>query len=163
MPAKRDQGRSWRTVLESDLRLIRATLALLLVIWLVVPAGAQETDLKPFARSMGLVDVTGFVDVVTTLRRTGRLPERYLTKQEADRRGWRPGSDLCRVADGAAIGGSRFGNYERRLPEKRGRRFYEADLDFNCGRRGAKRLVWSNDGQMFVTVDHYETFHAVPK
>jgi guanyl-specific ribonuclease Sa len=61
------------------------------------------------------------------------------------------------------IGGDRFGNRERRLPEARGRSWREADIDSTCGRRGARRLVFSSDGLIEVTVDHYETFEEVPR
>jgi guanyl-specific ribonuclease Sa len=70
---------------------------------------------------------------------------------------------LCRAAPDKAIGGDRFGNREGRLPTARGRVWYEADLDFNCGKRGAKRLLWSSDGLIYVTTDHYQTFREVPK
>jgi hypothetical protein len=137
---------------------------LLLVLLIAAPALAREPvdDLRRFAREVGLRDVEAFVTTVTTLRRDGRLPDRYLTKNAASRAGWRPGDDLCRVAPGKTIGGDRFGNRERRLPSARDRVWYEADLDFNCGRRGARRLVWSNDGLIYVTTDHYETFRPVP-
>lgn len=137
---------------------------LLLVLLVAAPALARSPvdQLRLFAREVGLRDVEGFVMTVTALRQDGRLPDRYVTKRDASRAGWRPGDDLCRVAPGKAIGGDRFGNRERRLPAAAGRVWYEADLDFNCGRRGARRLVWSNDGLIYVTTDHYETFRPVP-
>lgn len=139
----------------SSVRLALVLLSLALPVW-------ADDGLSAFARSVGLRDVDGFVETVTELRRAGRLPDRYVTKDEAEDLGWRPGSDLCDVDPDASIGGDRFGNRERRLPERQGRRWREADLDFNCGRRGAKRLVWSNDGLIYVTVDHYDSFRKVP-
>jgi hypothetical protein len=131
---------------------------------LLVAAGAlaDEAGLRNLAHELGLRDVAGFVEAVESLRDSGRLPERYIAKRAAEQLGWRPGADLCASAPGRVIGGDRFGNRERRLPERPGRRWYEADLDFACGRRGAARLVWSSDGLMFVTVDHYDSFVAVP-
>jgi ribonuclease T1 len=126
-------------------------------------AFADQADLRAFGRGLGLRDLDGFVEAVTAIREDGRLPERWITKREAERLGWRPGRDLCEVADDVAIGGDRFGNREGRLPSRKGRRWTEADLDFACGRRGAKRLVFSNDRLIFVTVDHYDTFHEVPE
>jgi hypothetical protein len=123
---------------------------------------ADETRLVQFAREVGLADVDEFVETVISLRARRALPERYLTKRAAEALGWRPGDDLCRVAPGRALGGDRFGNRERRLPEASGRVWREADLDFACGRRGPRRLLWSSDGLVFVTVDHYQTFKAVP-
>jgi hypothetical protein len=141
--------------------MLRAARFALLLLLLALPAWA-EADLQAFARSHGLRDIDGFVETVTELRRSGRLPDRYVTKDEAEGLGWRPGSDLCDVAPEASIGGDRFGNRERRLPERQGRRWREADLDFDCGRRGAKRLVWSSDGLIYVTTDHYDSFTRVP-
>jgi ribonuclease T1 len=139
-------------------------LRLLLVVLIAAPALARGPgeDLRQFARSAGLRDVDGFVATVGALRQDGRLPDRYVTKAEAARAGWRPGDDLCRAAPGKAIGGDRFGNRERRLPVADGRAWYEADLDFACGRRGARRLLWSSDGLIYVTTDHYQTFRRVP-
>ena len=137
--------------------------ALILCVLLAASAAADESRLRAFAREVGLADAGGFVETIESLDRTGRLPPRYAAKKEAEALGWKPGSDLCRVAPGRAIGGDRFGNREKRLPEASGRRWYEADLDFACGRRGAKRLVYSSDGLRFVTVDHYESFREVPR
>lgn len=146
------------------LRRLRLLLAALLL--LLPPAGlalAGEAEVRAFARQIRLRDVDGFAEAVAALRATGRLPPRYVTKDEAEDLGWRPGSDLCDSAPGRTIGGDRFGNRERRLPDRRGRRWFEADLDFACGRRGAKRLVWSSDGLVYATIDHYETFREVPE
>lgn len=137
-------------------------LLLVLLLW-PLAALAGPAEIRLFARSEGIVDVEGFLATVESLRKTKKLPPQYLTKQEAARLGWQPGVDLCTVARGRALGGSRFGNRERRLPEKRDRKWFEADVDFFCGSRGPKRLVWSNDGLMYLTTDHYQTFKEVPK
>ena len=100
------------------------------------------------------------VAAVETIRRSGRLPDWYLTKRDAEHQGWRPGQDLCRAAPGKAIGGDRFLNAERRLPPGQWR---EADVDAACGRRGPKRLVYSSDGVIYLTVDHYRSFERVPQ
>jgi hypothetical protein len=128
------------------------------------PAHADEADWRRFAREMRLADIDGFVDTVRSIRTTGTLPaKRYIDKGDAERHGWRPGGDLCRVSGGRAIGGDRFSNREGRLPSVPGRRWTEADLDFDCGRRNAKRLVFSSDRLIYVTIDHYETFREVPR
>lgn len=118
---------------------------------------------QPAAPLVGLSfdDPTSVQAVIETVRATGRLPDHYVTKREAEALGWRPGSDLCDAAPDRVIGGDRFGNREGLLPDAPGRQWYEADLDFDCGRRGAKRLVFSNDGLIFVSVDHYESFVEV--
>jgi len=124
---------------------------------------ADEAALARFAARAGLGDIEGFVAAVEAIDATGRLPARYLAKAQAEKLGWRPGQDLCKAAPGKAIGGDRFSNRERHLPEKPGRQYREADLDYACGARGAKRLVFSNDGLRFVTVDHYRSFLEVPR
>jgi hypothetical protein len=130
---------------------------------LITPLQARDApDLREFAARAGLQDTSGFADTMTVLRSNGRLPARYLTKHAAEALGWKPGQDLCRAAPGRAIGGDNFSNRERRLPDKRDRRWHEADLDYACGARGPKRLVWSSDGLAFVTVDHYTSFVPVP-
>jgi hypothetical protein len=124
---------------------------------------ADAAGLADFARRVGLSDVDRFVATIEALDATGRLPERYITKGQAETLGWRPGADLCCAVPGRLIGGDPFGNREARLPRREGRRYTEADLDYACGQRGAKRLVFSNDGLRYVTVDHYQSFHAVPR
>jgi ribonuclease T1 len=143
-------------------RLIALAVALLLVVAVALTQhGPADDDLPSLAASLGFADPQGFVAVVETVRATGRLPADYATKREAEALGWRPGSDLCAVAPGRVIGGDRFFNREGRLPAADGRVWFEADLDFSCGRRGAKRLVFSDDGLIYVTVDHYESFTEV--
>ncbi len=144
----------------------RLWFALLAALLLALPGPAFAFDavsLHDFARQAELGDSEGFVEAVTSLRATKKLPARYITKKEAEAAGWKPGGDLCRVAPGRMIGGDPFFNREKRLPEKTGRRWYEADLDAQCARRGARRLVFSGDGMIFVTTDHYRTFMQVPE
>lgn len=89
------------------------------------------------------------------------LPQNFITKKEAEALGWEGGS-LEPYAPGMCIGGSRFGNYEELLPEKEGRQYYECDIDtLGADRRGAKRLVYSDDGLIYYTADHYETFELL--
>ena len=146
---------------------MKRILALLLAAFVALTAlpafAAEPAELRRFARELRLSDVDGFVATVQSIRATGRLPERYLDKDDAGKLGWRPGADLCRIAPGKLIGGDRFGNREGRLPSAPGRRWTEADLDYGCGRRNAKRLVFSSDRLIFVTIDHYETFREVPR
>lgn len=97
--------------------------------------------------------------VVQYLKEYGQLPDYYITKREAQEAGWVASQgNLCDVLPGRAIGGDRFGNREGRLPSKAGRQYYEADLNYNCGRRNADRVVYSNDNLIFITKDHYNSF-----
>ena len=94
------------------------------------------------------------------IRRTGSLPQNFITKKQAGELGWQ-GGDLWLYARGKSIGGDRFGNFERRLPDKKGRTWRECDIEYRGGARGAKRLIFSNDGLIFYTADHYESFERV--
>ncbi|MGN0318189.1 MAG: ribonuclease domain-containing protein [Lachnospira sp.] len=97
-------------------------------------------------------------DVALFLHTYGHLPDNFIDKSEAEKLGWSGGS-LEPFAPGKCIGGSYFGNYEKKLPVKDGRKYYECDIDtLGAKSRGAKRLVYSNDGLIYFTEDHYETF-----
>ena len=100
-------------------------------------------------------------DVALYLHTYGHLPSNFITKKEAEKLGWSGGS-LEPYAPGKCIGGSHFGNYEGILPEKDGRSYTECDIDtLGAGSRGAKRIVFSNDGLIYYTEDHYETFELL--
>lgn len=88
----------------------------------------------------------------------GHLPENFITKDQARDLGWEGGS-VEKFAPGYAIGGDTFGNREGLLPKENGRVYYECDIDTNgASSRGAKRIVFSNDGLIYYTDDHYESF-----
>ena len=100
-------------------------------------------------------------DVALYLHTYGHLPSNFITKKEAEKLGWSGGS-LEPYAPGKCIGGSHFGNYEGMLPEKDGRSYTECDIDtLGADKRGAKRIVFSNDGLIYYTEDHYETFELL--
>lgn len=97
-------------------------------------------------------------DVALYIYLYGELPKNFMTKQEARKLGWE-GGGLERYAPGMCIGGDRFGNYEGVLPDAPGRKWTECDIDtLGAKSRGAKRIVFSNDGLIYYTDDHYETF-----
>ncbi len=97
-------------------------------------------------------------DVALYLHTYGRLPDNFITKDEARALGWEGGS-VEQYQTGAAIGGDKFGNREGILPKASGRQYYECDIDTDgMSSRGAKRIVYSNDGLIYYTDDHYETF-----
>lgn len=100
--------------------------------------------------------------VAAYLRAFGTLPGNYIKKAEAEALGWSSAKgNLWQVAPGKSIGGDRFGNYEGKLPAKRGRQYYECDVDYDGGFRGAKRIVFSSDGLIYYTQDHYATFEEI--
>ena len=101
-------------------------------------------------------------EVALYLHLYGHLPDNYVTKNEAEALGWTGGSVERYAGEGTAIGGSRFGNYEGLLPEARGRTYTECDIGTVGGSsRGAKRLVFSNDGLIYYTGDHYGSFELL--
>ena len=101
-------------------------------------------------------------EVALYLHLYGHLPDNYVTKAEAEAKGWTGGSVERYTGEGTALGGSYFGNYEGLLPKAPGRSYTECDID-TVGRssRGAKRIVFSNDGLIYYTEDHYEHFELL--
>ena len=105
---------------------------------------------------------TGKEEVALYIHTFGHLPDNYITKRDAQDLGWDSGKgNLWEVTDGMSIGGNKFGNYEGNLPEAPGRQYYECDIDYTGGKRNAKRIVYSNDGLIFYTEDHYNTFEQL--
>ena len=101
-------------------------------------------------------------EVALYLHAFEELPPNYLTKAEARDLGWDSRSgNLWEVAPGMAIGGDRFGNREGKLPEATDRNWYECDVNYFGGYRGADRLVFSNDGHIYYTGDHYQSFALI--
>ncbi|MCM1542319.1 MAG: ribonuclease [Blautia sp.] len=100
-------------------------------------------------------------DVALYIHLYGHLPPNFITKKEAEALGWSGGS-LEPYAPGKCIGGNRFGNYEGLLPQADGRSYTECDIDtLGADKRGAKRIVFSNDGLIYYTEDHYESFELL--
>lgn len=98
-------------------------------------------------------------DVADYLLYYHKLPENYMTKSEARKKGWESGA-LNRVIPGKCIGGDEYLNLEGRLPKNA--TYHECDIDtINKAKRGSKRLVWSDDFKIYYTKDHYETFEYV--
>lgn len=101
-------------------------------------------------------------EVAEYLHQFGHLPSNYLTKKEAQDLGWVANKgNLWEVAPGMSIGGDRFGNREGLLPKSSGRTYYECDIDFDGSYRNAKRIIYSNDGLIYYTEDHYESFQLL--
>jgi hypothetical protein len=90
------------------------------------------------------------------------LPDNYLTKEEARELGWEASEgNLWEVTDEMLIGGDYFGNREGLLPEEDGRDYFEADVNYEGGYRGSERLVYSTDGLIYYTDDHYDSFQQL--
>ena len=103
-------------------------------------------------------EYTSAEDVALYLHLYAHLPQNFITKKDARALGWN-GGGLDDYADGKCIGGDRFGNYEGLLPDAPRREYHECDIDtLHAASRGAKRIVYSNDGLIYYTEDHYESF-----
>ncbi|SEI80324.1 ribonuclease [Alkalibacterium gilvum] len=101
-------------------------------------------------------------DVALYLHTYDELPNNYLTKDEARELGWKASEgNLWEVTEEMLIGGDYFGNREGLLPEEDGRDYFEADVNYDGGYRGAERLVYSNDGLIYYTDDHYDSFQQL--
>lgn len=95
--------------------------------------------------------------VIDYVKKNGELPHYYITKSEARNQGWVPSKgNLCEVLPGRAIGGDRFSNREKTLPK--GDQYFEADVNYNCGNRNADRIVFTKNGDVWLTHDHYKSF-----
>lgn len=95
--------------------------------------------------------------VISYVKQNHHLPEHYITKSKAKQQGWIPSQgNLCEVLPGKAIGGDYFGNREGKLPK--GEKYFEADVNYNCGNRNADRIVFTENGVVYLTKDHYRTF-----
>lgn len=121
-----------------------------------------EEPTEPPTEPAPAIDEDGWyysaADVALYIHTYGHLPGNYITKSEARALGWSSGS-VEKYAPGYAIGGDKFGNKEGLLPKASGRQYYECDIDTNGGKsRGAKRIVFSNDGLIYYTTDHYESY-----
>ncbi len=114
----------------------------------------KDIETKP----AGSISNKGFQAPDVHLKVYGKLPDYYITKEEAIQKyGWSRGEDLSKVAPNKMIGGNRFYNRERYLPEKEGRIWYECDVDYSSGLRYSERLYYSNDGLMFYSINHGES------
>lgn len=106
--------------------------------------------------------LTGYEEVAQYIRKHGELPDNYITKKEARKLGWdAQKGNLNDVAPGKSIGGDVFGNREKKLPGKKGRIWYEADINYKSGFRGDDRILFSSDGLIYKTEDHYQTFQEM--
>lgn len=96
------------------------------------------------------------------LRQTGLLPDYYVTLEEAKAYGYRSYlGNLANVLPGKMITRGIYKNRNGHLPSAPGRIWYEADINYDGGYRGKERILFSNDGLVFVTYNHYLTFEEI--
>ncbi len=125
--------------------------------WEILCPGYAQNSVLPEDGSFYSKD-----DVALYIHTYGKLPKNFIKKADAEKLGWGSGTALFEVADGMCIGGDRFYNREGVLPKKSGRTYTECDIDTkNKKSRGAKRIVFSNDGLIYYTADHYESFELL--
>ena len=125
----------------------------------------DKTDSTEGVELEAVLDPDGYYyskeDVALYIHTYGCLPQNFVTKSEAEDAGWSGGS-VEKYIPGAAIGGNRFGNREGLLPDAPGRSWTECDINTNgASGRGAERIVFSNDGLIYYTSDHYESFELL--
>ena len=128
-------------------------------------SGTGNTDSNSSDNAIIEISEDGIYDtkdeVALYLNTYEHLPDNYITKSEAKQAGW-SGGELEPYCPGKCIGGDKFGNREESLPDKKGRVWYECDIDtLGARERGAKRIVYYNDGLIYYTEDHYETFELL--
>ena len=118
---------------------------------------SSEVNSSPSTNTENIDELTNENKVINYVKATRQLPDYYVTKSEAKKKGWVPSKgNLCDVLPGKAIGGDRFSNREKQLPGKV--QYFEADVNYNCGNRNADRIVFTENGEVYLTKDHYKSF-----
>ncbi len=103
--------------------------------------------------------LSSFDEVAGYIRINGKLPDNYITKDQAKVLGWdAKKGNLSDIAPGKSLGGDIFKNIGNLLPDAPGRIWYEADINYGSGFRGSERILYSNDGLLYKSTDHYKTF-----
>lgn len=120
-----------------------------------------KTNVQPDAEGASdgnsIEELTNETKVISYVKSNHKLPDFYITKSEAKSKGWNPSKgNLCDVLPEKAIGGDKFSNREKHLPK--GEQYYEADVNYNCGNRGADRIVFNKNGEVWLTKNHYKSF-----
>ena len=147
-----------------DNKYIRFFAVLLLSVGLLCGCGADDVAVSGTEKTSLAEDgqYTSPEDVAEYLHFYGHLPDNFITKNEARDLGWdSQDGNLDQVAPGMSIGGDSFGNREGLLPKADGRKYYECDVNYEGGYRGGERIVYSNDGLIFYTDDHYKSFEQL--
>lgn len=110
----------------------------------------------------GTATTMGYSGADAVLFYLKRLPDYYVDKKTARKYGWKDWKgNLSEALPKKMIGGDVYNNKNNKLPQKSGRMWYEADINYDGGYRNRERVLYSNDGLVFVTLDHYQTFYEV--
>ena len=139
-------------------------------IWLIKEKPEPEPPIHPWGRckisklqtiTAGTATVDGVVGADWAIFYNKQLPTNYISKSNAEKKGWKPGKWPSNFVPGEIIGGEIYKNKDKHLPDAVGRIWYEADINYKTGQRNSQRILWSNDGLVFVTYDHYLTFYEI--
>ncbi|MGB8925135.1 MAG: ribonuclease domain-containing protein [Pseudomonas sp.] len=118
---------------------------------------SSNTQSKGNTSSQSIDQLTEEKKVISYVKQNHRLPDYYITKNEARKLGWNPSKgNLCEILPGKAIGGDHFSNREQRLPQSE--KYFEADVNYNCGNRNSDRIIFTGNGDIYLTKDHYKSF-----
>lgn len=139
-------------------------------IWMITETPDLKPPLHPNCRCMialmqaiaaGTATINGINGADWKLKYERILPDYYIAREDLKGLGWRQGEQPARYIEGKMVFGGVYKNYNGHLPQANGRLWYEADINYISGKRNPQRILWSNDGLIFVTYDHYETFYEI--
>lgn len=117
----------------------------------------SSTPTKNSSDKQAIDELTNENTVINYVKQNHQLPDYYITKNEAKKSGWNPSQgNLCDILPGKAIGGDYFGNREGKLPK--GEKYFEADVNYSCGNRNGDRIVFTKNGEVYLTKNHYKSF-----
>lgn len=109
----------------------------------------------------GTATINGIDGADWMLMFKNELPNYYVSQKELELLGWHKGDKVSKFTTGKMFFGGIYKNGNQHLPQAEGRVWYEADINYKSGKRNSQRILWSNDGLIFVTYDHYETFYEI--
>ena len=139
-------------------------------IWLIYETPNPKPPIHPKCRcsielmqsiKAGTATINGKGGADWVLKQNSLLPDYYITKEDAQVKGWKPGKWPSNFVPGKMITRGVYYNDDGHLPTAPGRIWYEADINYKIGKRNDQRILWSNDGLIFVTYDHYITFYEI--
>ena len=139
-------------------------------IWLITEEPKKQPPLHPNCRCViipmktvkaGTATINGINGADWSLKYDKKLPGYYITKEKIIANGWRQGKLVSDYTDGKMVFGGRYYNSNNHLPQTHKRIWYEADINYVSGKRNSQRILFSDDGLIFVTFDHYQTFFEI--
>ncbi len=139
-------------------------------IWLISESPDPNPPIHPRCRCLikrmpaikaGTATIQGLSGADWALKYNGVLPDCYISLQDLKLLGWKKGKFVSNYAADKLLTKGVYQNRNRHLPQEDNRVWYEADINYTTGKRNSQRILWSNDGLIFVTYDHYETFYEI--